>query len=212
MAAARRRDGYENRWFLDPVVHGTYPEDMLDWYGRQVPLDFIQDGDLQVIAALTDFLGVNYYETKTVAADPDEPFHQARELPSTGRLTGGGLDVRPDGFGRILLRVHAECPGLPLYITENGATFNDYVDPEGSVDDLERVDYLTDHFGEALRAIEAGVDLRGYFVWSFLDNFEWALGYSRRFGLVFVDFGTQARIPKASARWYQRLIADQRRG
>jgi len=94
-----------------------------------------------------------------------------------------------------------------LYITENGAAFHDYVDPEGGVDDLERVSYLNDHFAETLRAIQAGVDVRGYFVWSLLDNLEWADGYSRRFGLIFVDFGTQARIPKASARWYQRLIA-----
>jgi beta-glucosidase len=205
-AAARRLDGYENRWFLDPVVLGTYPEDMLAWYERQVPIDFIRDGDMRVTAAPTDFLGVNYYETKTVADDPGEPYHQARVLPRTGRLTAGGLDVRPAGLGRILHRL-SDYTAAPLYITENGAAFHDYVDPEGGVDDLERVSYLSDHFAEALRAIQAGVDVRGYFVWSLLDNLEWADGYSRRFGLVFVDFGTQARIPKASARWYQRLIA-----
>ena len=126
-------------------------------------------------------------------------------LPVAGWTSAAGL-------GRILRRVHGECPGLPLYITENGATFNDYVDPEGGVDDIERMDYLADHFGETIRAIQDGVDVRGYFVWSLLDNFEWALGYSRRFGLVYVDFGTQARIPKASARWYRQLIASQRRG
>jgi beta-glucosidase len=205
-AAARRLDGYENRWFLDPVVLGRYPEDMLAWYGRQVPIDFIRDGDMQVVAAPTDFLGVNYYETKTVADDPGEPYHQARVMPSTGRLTAGGLDARPAGLGRILHRVRDNTT-LPLYITENGAAFHDYVDPEGGVDDLERVSYLNDHFAETLRAIQAGVDVRGYFVWSLLDNLEWADGYSRRFGLIFVDFGTQARIPKASARWYQQLIA-----
>ncbi len=206
--AARRLDGYENRWFLDPVLRGSYPADMLDWYGRQVPLGFIRDGDLPVIAAATDFMGVNYYETKIVAADPGEPYHQARVLPQAGRLTGGGLDVRPAGLGRILRRVRDYAP-LPLYITENGAAFHDYVDPEGGVDDAERVSYLADHFAETLAAIGDGVDVRGYFVWSLLDNFEWADGYSRRFGLVFVDFGTQARIPKASARWYAQLIAAQ---
>jgi beta-glucosidase len=208
-AAAQRLDGCENRWFLDPVLRGSYPADMLDWYGRQVPVDFIHDGDMQVVAAPTDFLGVNYYETKTVAADPGEPYHNARVLPPAGSLTAGGLDVRPAGLGRILSRVQ-DYTALPLYITENGAAFHDYVDPEGSVDDLERVAYLKDHFGETLAAIEAGVDVRGYFVWSLLDNFEWADGYSRRFGLVYVDFGTQARIPKASARWYQRLTASHR--
>jgi beta-glucosidase len=207
-AAARRRDGYENRWFVDTVLRGAYPDDMLDWYQRQVPVDFIRDGDLATIAAPTDFLGVNYYETKTVAADPAEPWHRARVLPFTGQVTAGGLDVRPAALGRILRRVAGET-GLPLYVTENGAAFHDYVDPEGQVKDTERVAYLSDHFAEVLRAIEAGVDVRGYFIWSLLDNLEWADGYSRRFGLVFVDFGTQSRIPKASARWYQQRIAAQ---
>ncbi|HEY7143374.1 MAG TPA: GH1 family beta-glucosidase [Streptosporangiaceae bacterium] len=205
-AAAARLDGYENRWFLDPVLRGEYPPDMLDWYARQVPVDFIRDGDLAVVAAPADFLGVNYYETKTVVHDPGEPYHQARELPAAGRRTAGGLDVRPAALGRILRRVSAATT-LPLYITENGAAFHDYVDPEGGVDDTERVSYLADHFDETLAAIGAGADVRGFFVWSLLDNFEWADGYSRRFGLVYVDFGTQSRIPKASARWYQRLIA-----
>jgi beta-glucosidase len=210
-AAARRLDGHENRWFLDPVLRGSYPADMVAWYERQVPIDFIRDGDMQVMAAPVDFLGINYYETKTVADDPAEPYHQARVLPLAGalppgQLTAGGLDVRPAGLRRILRRVHG-LTTLPLYITENGAAFHDYVDPEGEVDDPERISYLNDHFSEALAAIGAGVDVRGYFVWSLLDNFEWADGYGRRFGLVYVDFGTQARIPKASARWYQRLIA-----
>jgi beta-glucosidase len=206
--AAERLDGHENRWFLDPVCSGSYPADMLSWYERQTPIDFIRDGDLQTIAAPTDFLGVNYYETKIVAHDPAEPYHQAAVLPSTGRLTAGGLDMRPAGLGRILRRVATQS-ARPLFITENGAAFHDYADPEGGVDDLERVDYLADHLGTALAAIESGVDLQGYFVWSLLDNFEWADGYSRRFGLVYVDFATQARIPKASARWYQGLIASQ---
>jgi beta-glucosidase len=205
--ATRRLDGYENRWFLDPVATGSYPEDMLDWYQRQVPIDFICDGDMRIVAAPMDFLGVNY-ETKAVTYDPAEPYHQARALPSTGKLTAGGLDVRPDGLGRILHRVSGQV-SVPLYITESGAAFNDYADPEGGVDDLERVDYLAGHLGIVLAAIESGVDLRGYFVWSLLDNSEWADGYSRRFGLVYVEFPSQARILKASARWYQELIASQ---
>jgi len=207
-AATRRLDGYENRWFLDPVATGSYPADMIDWYQRQVPIDFIRDGDMRIVAAPTDFLGVNYYETKAVTHDPAEPYHQARALPSTGQLTAGGLDVRPDGLGRILHRVSGQV-SVPLYITESGAAFNDYADPEGGVDDLERVEYLADHLGAALGAIGSGVDLRGYFVWSLLDNFEWAEGYGRRFGLVYVDFASQTRIPKASARWYRQLITSQ---
>jgi len=195
------------------VLRGSYPADMLDWYQRQVPVDFIRDGDMEIMAAPADFMGVNYYETKLVAADPDEPFHQARVIPAAhyldaAELTANGIDARPAGLGRILRRVHEATP-LPLYITENGAAYHDYVDPEGGVDDVERVAYLTAHFGETLAAVGEGVDVRGYFVWSLLDNFEWADGYSRRFGLVWVDFGTQARIPKASARWYAQLIADQ---
>jgi beta-glucosidase len=207
-AAAQRLDGHENRWFLAPVCSGHYPADMLAWYERQVPIDFIRDGDLGIIATPADFLGVNYYETKVVAHDPGEPYHQAAVLPSTGRLTAGGLDMRPAGLGRILRRVHDEA-GLPLYVTESGAAFHDYADPEGQVRDPDRVDYLTDHLGAALAASQSGVDLRGYFVWSLLDNFEWADGYSRRFGLVYVDFASQGRIPKASARWYRELIASQ---
>jgi beta-glucosidase len=207
-AAAERLDGHENRWFLDPVCAASYPPDMLSWYERQVPIDLIRDGDLQTIAAPTDFLGINYYETKIVTHDPAEPYHQARVLPSTGKLTAGGLDVRPAGLSRILHGVASQA-ALPLLVTENGAAFHVYADPEVGVDDLERVDYLADHFGAALAAIESGVDLRGFFVWSLLDNFEWADGYSRRFGLVYVDFASQARIPKASARWYQQLIAAQ---
>jgi beta-glucosidase len=179
---------------------------MIAWYSRQAPIDFVQDDDLHVIAAPTDFVGVNYYETKTVAEDRAEPYHQARVLPATGTLTAGGLDARPAGLGHILRRISGYTD-LPLYITESGAAFHDYVDPEGGVDDIERISYLNDHFTETLAAIRVGVDVEGIFVWSLLDNFEWADGYSRRFGLVYVDFGTQTRIPKASARWYQQLIA-----
>jgi hypothetical protein len=144
----------------------------------------VSDGDLQTAAAPIDFLGINYYETKIAAHDPGEPYHQARVLPPVGKLTAGGLDVRPAGLGRILRRVSSKA-AVPLFITENGAAFNDYADPEGGVDDLERVDYLADHFGAALAAIESGVDLRGYFVWSLVHNFEWArrVRLSLRLGL-----------------------------
>ena len=211
-AAAARLDGYENRWFLDPLFRASYPADQLDWYARQVPVDFIRDGDLDLIAAPMDFSGINFYETKTVSFDPREPYHQATVLPAAqvadgGPLTANGIDARPAGLGRVLRRLRDEYPAIPLYVTENGAPFYDYVNPEGLVNDPERVGYLAEHLTEVSEAIADGVDVRGYFVWSLLDNFEWADGYSRRFGLYFVDFGTQRRIAKTSARWYRQFIA-----
>jgi beta-glucosidase len=213
LAAAARLDGHENRWFLDPVGRGSYPADLLDWYARQVPIDFISGGDLAAIAAPIDFWGVNYYETKTVVADSGEPYHQATVLPAgwlpdEPPVTANGIDARPPGLGRVLRRLRDEYRVLPLYITENGAPFDDYVDPLGQVNDPGRLRYLDEHLAETLRAIADGVDVRGYFVWSLLDNFEWADGYSRRFGLFFVDFGSQARIAKASAHWYRQFIAE----
>jgi beta-glucosidase len=211
--AAERLDGYENRWFLDPVFRGRYPADMLEWYGAQVPIDFVRDGDMEVIAAPLDFSGINYYETKTVISDLDEPYHLATVLPAVslrpdGPLTANGIDARPAGLGRILRRLRDDYPPIPLYITENGAPFHDYVNPDGKVNDPERVRYLTEHLAETRDAVSDGVDVRGYFVWSLLDNFEWADGYSKRFGLFFVEFGTQTRIAKSSAAWYRQLIAD----
>jgi beta-glucosidase len=207
-AAARRLDGYENRWFLDPVLDGQYPADMLAWYERQTPIDFIRDGDLAVIAGPADYLGVNFYETKVAGYDPAERWHRARVNPRTGDLTANGLDTSPAGFGRVLRRVAART-SLPLQVTESGAAFHDYAAPGGRVSDPERISYLQAHLAEILAAIGSGADVRGYYVWSLLDNFEWADGYSRRFGLIHVNFASQARTPKDSARWYAQLIADQ---
>jgi len=212
-AAAARLDGHENRWFLDPMFRASYPADLLDWYARQVPVDFIRDGDLDLIASPTDFSGINFYETKAVAFDAAEPYHQAIVRPAaqfTVALTANGIDARPAGLGRVLRRLRDEYPAIPLYITENGAPFYDYADPEGRVSDPERVAYLAAHLGAVSEAIADGVDVRGYFAWSLLDNFEWADGYSRRFGLYYVDFPTQRRIPKASAHWYRDFIAAAR--
>jgi len=211
--AAHRLDGHENRWFLDPVFRGGYPADMLDWYSAQAPIDFVRDGDMQVIGAPLDFSGINYYETKIVVSDLDEPYHGATVRPAVsllpdGPLTANGIDARPAGLGRILRRMRDDYPAIPLYVTENGAPFHDYVNPDGHVNDPQRVSYLAGHLAETSEAIADGADIRGYFVWSLLDNFEWADGYSKRFGLFFVEFGTQTRIAKSSANWYRQLIAD----
>jgi beta-glucosidase len=198
--AAQHKDGNQNRWFLDPVFGRQYPADMLEDYGRTVDLGFVHDGDLATIAAPIDFLGVNYYMRYLVHAD--EAGQPVTTLGDGVPATAMGWGIEPRGLTDVLVRLAREYPPVPLYVTENGAAFYDYVDPEGSVDDVERIAFLAGHFRAAHAAIQAGVDLRGFFVWSLLDNFEWALGYSRRFGLVYVEYGTQARIPKSSATWY----------
>jgi beta-glucosidase len=203
-AAANAADLEENRLFLEPVFRGAYPSDAPDTLRDE---KLVQDGDLATISAPLDFFGVNYYVREVVAADPSEPHRGWRRVPPTGDLTSKGDGIAPDGLTAVLERVARDYASrVPIYVTESGAPFNDYVDPEGRVEDLERIEYLEQHMRAARAAMDAGVDLRGYFVWSLLDNFEWDSGYAMRFGLVYVDYPTQRRIPKASARWYADVI------
>lgn len=213
--AARRVDGQANRLYLDSIFKGSYPEDILSFYKeRGVEAPPIHDGDLETISAPIDFLGVNYYFRHTIRDAPEEepsqePFSDLNArgiVPHAAEKTAMGWPVDPEGLTEILVRIKDEYQDIPIYITENGRAVHDYVDPEGGVDDEERISYLNSHFRAAHAAMEQGVDLRGYMVWSFLDNFEWAEGYSKRFGLVHVEYGTQQRIPKASARWYADVI------
>jgi beta-glucosidase len=214
--AARRVDGNANRLYLAPLFRGTYPEDVLAHYASVSDFSFVRDGDLGKITQPIDFLGVNYYFRNTVVAGRGESELKTTErfsdlnattvLPEGVETTAMGWPVEPDGLTELLVRLHEEYTQGPIYITENGRAVYDYVDPEGGVDDEERVAFLDDHFRAAHDAIEQGVNLRGYMVWSLLDNFEWAEGYSKRFGIVFVDYGTQRRIPKTSARWYRGVI------
>jgi beta-glucosidase len=202
--AAERADVEENRLFLEPVFHGRYPDGVEEALSDPA---VVRDGDLDTISAPLDFFGLNYYVRETIAADPGEPERGWRRVPPTGDVTSKGDVIAPAGLTKILLWAANEyARGVPIYITENGAAFNDYVDPNGRVNDSERIDYLREHFEAAHAALEAGVDLRGYFVWSLLDNFEWDSGYSMRFGLVLVDYATQHRIPKASAEWYSDVV------
>jgi beta-glucosidase len=214
--AARRVDGNANRLYLDPLFRGSYPEDMLDRYARESDFSFVRDGDLETISAPVDFLGVNYYMRHTVVDGRKESelatgirfldLDASTVLPPGVETTAMGWPVEPNGLTELLVRLHEEYTQGPIYITENGRAVYDYVDPEGDVDDEERVAFLDAHFRAAHAAMEQGVDLRGYMVWSFLDNFEWAEGYSKRFGIVFVEYGTQRRVPKMSARWYREVI------
>ena len=215
IAAARLVDGMHNRIFLDPILRGAYPEDVLAHLEPLVGLGHIQDGDLETISTPLDLLGVNYYRPGITAARtepaPDFTLWPGDEwieaIPQEGEKTTMGWIVDPGGLEELLLRLGSDYGGLPLLITENGASFDDQVEPDGSVLDLNRVSFLDRHLRAIHRALEAGVDLRGYFVWSLLDNFEWAEGYSKRFGVVHIDYETLRRTPKESARWYARVIS-----
>jgi beta-glucosidase len=209
-AAARLMDGFHNRWFLDPVLRGGYPGDMVDELTRRVgPLEAVRSGDLETIAEPIDFLGVNYYFSTRVFADPGEPVLGVGVAPPAANATAMGWEVTPSSLYDLLVRLKREYGEIPLVITENGAAFEDVTPVNGYVDDPQRREYLRAHLESLQRAIAAGVDVRGYCAWSLLDNFEWQHGYSKRFGIVYVDYETLRRIPKASALWYRDLIAAQ---
>ena len=204
--AAHSADGAMNRWYLDPVAGRGYPRDMVAEFDR--PMDFVQPGDLDVIAAPIDFLGINYYSRHVIRSEAiPEAENAPREVFVSDDVTEMGWEVAPQGLYDILGQVHFGYHFPALYVTENGAAFEDTVGPDGCVDDPRRVAYFRDHLAECARAIAAGIPLKGYFAWSLLDNFEWGFGYTKRFGIVHVDFDTQERRLKSSARYYQSVIA-----
>jgi beta-glucosidase len=260
--AARRIDALYNRIFLDTVLLGRYPEDLVADMRALTDWSFVADGDMATISAPIDLLGVNYYRPARVAAktrhgsaalgpsvegapapisleqgallpegdggdgsrrsagsaggphggwgggrSPYPGCDDIESLPGPGPVTASGWEINPDGLLQILLRLHHDYPPIPLAVTENGAAFHDTLTADGRVLDQDRIDFLDAHFRASAAAIKAGVDLRGYFVWSLLDNFEWAEGYRNRFGLVHVDFATGERRLKESALWYRDVIA-----
>ena len=224
VAAAKRADGNLNRLFLEPVFHGQYPDDMLEHYRDYQPgFSVVRDGDLGHISQPIDFLGVNYYFPSTVvdssrasearlagyfvAGEEQFPDLKLHSIETPGReKTSMDWEIEASGLTALLMRIRDEYTTLPIYITENGAAFDDYVDPNNCVLDFNRVAYLQEHISAVHDAIDAGVNVQGYFVWSLLDNFEWSYGYSRRFGLVWVDFPTGERLAKESFRWYRETI------
>ncbi|GAA5141713.1 GH1 family beta-glucosidase [Nocardioides marinquilinus] len=231
--AARRVDGLFNRVFLDPLLRGRLPDDVLadtaalTFDGRPWH-DVVHDGDLAVIGSRLDVLGVNYYNGAAHSGRPHpapddggvrhpdlpsgSPFPGAEHVTEVSRglpRTGMGWEVQPEGLTRLLVRLREEYDVPPIWITENGAAYPDAV-VDGHVDDQGRLAYVAAHLRALHEAMAAGVDVRGYFAWSLLDNFEWAYGYGQRFGLVHVDYETQVRTPKASARWYARVAASGR--
>jgi len=206
LEAAHRWDGYVNRWFLDALYEGQYPEDMVRLYGDAAPE--IEPGDMELISQPTDFLAVNYYTRSVVAHDASTSPLQARQVrPANVEVMTNGWEVYPEGLYEVLKRVHDDYREPRMLIAENGATFDDVV-IEGQIDDGQREDFIHEHLLQAYRSIEDGVDLKGYFVWSLMDNFEWSAGYSKRFGLIYVDFSTQERIIKRSGRWYGDVTRD----
>ncbi|SEC11955.1 beta-glucosidase [Nocardioides exalbidus] len=227
--AARRIDSLHNRFFLDPIFRGAYPADLLDdtaglTFDGRPWVDVVRDGDLDVISAPIDVLGVNYYHGNEVSGHPrtdvvgigsDQPDRVALSpfvgsehvtFPSRGLpVTDMGWEIQPEGLHRLLRRLHDDYPHLPIYLTETGAAFADRPDDDGEVRDPDRIAFLDAYLRAVHLAVEEGVDVGGFFHWSYCDNFEWAFGYAKRFGLVHVDYATQVRTPKSSARWYADL-------
>ena len=227
LAAAHRLDGNHNRLLTDPLFHGSYPADMLEHYRGHAPgFTVVRDDDMELISRPVDFLGLNFYSPIVVAdenraaavraagnsvpaAAADLVMADLRAISvsrSQFRCTDMDWEIEPAALTEQLVRIHQECGTIPVFLTENGAAFSDYVDPDGSVRDPERIEYIDGHLRAILRAREAGVDVRGYFAWSLLDNFEWAHGYSKRFGLVWVDYPSGTRIPKESFHWYSETL------
>ncbi len=206
----RHSDGESNRWFMDPIFGRGYPVDMLEDYTRMGVLnaiepDFIQPGDMEIISQPIDVLGINYY-TRFVASAlkvPSEVLHghTRKEFPPD-LVTEMGWELYPQGLYEIIERVHREYHPSQIMITENGASYSDGPDQNGRVHDQRRIDYLESHIHAVWQAIQEGIPISAYLVWSFMDNFEWAHGYSQRFGLIYVDYHSQDRIPKDSAYWF----------
>ena len=216
--AVRRVDGTGLRVFADPLFRGAYPRDVVEDAGADWPADVIADGDLATISAPVDFLGINFYATQQLraglsgapaASSPHVTAPAAVAVPRGLPMTAMGWEIDPDGLRALLVRLRREYApeGVDLYVTENGAAFDDRPGPDGAVHDADRIGYVREHLRAVARANAEGAGVRGYFLWSLLDNFEWAYGYDRRFGIVRVA-DDLARVPKDSARWYSRVIAS----
>ncbi len=210
VAAALDADAYMNRLFLDPLFLGSYPEAAARIFGKSWPA--FPEEDMSLICEPFDFLGVNYYTRSVNRADPAAAPDGAAQIRLEGSAyTEMGWEVFPQGLTQTLLWIGNRYGGIPLYVTENGAAFADPPEDRGSIRDAARVDYLRQHLIAARRALREGANLRGYFAWSLFDNFEWALGYGKRFGIVAVDFASQRRTPKLSADFYRETIGSRGR-
>ena len=211
--AASKIDGLQTRLWTDPLFRGAYPADVVEFTRSVTDWSFVQDGDLEIISTPIDLLGVNFYNPGIAGHAPDNDggaaiFPACEDvalIPMAGERTAMDWPVDETGFYELLVRLHEDY-GVPLMVTENGAAYDDSVSADGAVHDANRVSYLHRHLGEVHRAVTDGVDLRGYFVWSLLDNFEWAWGYDKRFGVIRVDFDTQERTIKDSGYFYRDVV------
>jgi len=215
--AVKHADTFRNLWFLDPVFNGHYPEDL--FANMDVAPPPIHDDDLSIISVPIDFLGVNYYSRMLVRGRTDavvvaeqktpvDGFEAVNHIPGSS-YTEMGTEIFPDGLANILTRIHHEYAPKAMIVTESGASFEDHWDGNNHVHDQQRIDYLQRHIQTVAQVMRQGVPIKGYVVWSFLDNFEWAEGYRQRFGLVYIDYPTQRRIIKDSGRWYANFIRKQ---
>ena len=209
VAAAKRWEGCQNRWYLDPIYHGKYPEDIVELYGDLAPK--VEPGDMETIMQPLDYLGLNMYRRSVVADGTDLPPINIRRANPPGEYSDMGWEVYPEGLYDILVWTWRNYPIEKIYVTENGVAYNDPVTPDGRCRDEKRVRYLREHLRQALRARDDGVPLHGYFAWSTLDNFEWAYGYHMRFGVIHVDYETQVRTVKDSGYFLQKVAKTLRR-
>ncbi|MFT9599734.1 GH1 family beta-glucosidase [Mesobacillus sp.] len=206
--AANNADGYTNRWFLDPVLKGSYPVDMMNLFSKYVhSFDFIQEGDLEKISIVCDFFGINFYNRSLVKFNAASDFLYTSAYSDYPK-TGMGWDISPVEFKDLIRRLRQEYTKLPIYITENGAAFDDQVSEDNSVHDPERQNYIEQHIKAVAELNEEDMNIAGYYQWSLLDNFEWAFGYEKRFGITYVDFETQERILKDSGYRYAEIIKE----
>lgn len=203
--AAAERSSELNGWFFDPIFHGDYPALMRELLGDVLPA--FTDDQRRLVRQPLDFVGVNNYSRSIVKHDPSVPVTEAARVAPVNPVTAMDWEIYPDALGTVLRWVHDRCSPAAIYVTENGAAFDDQPDASGRVEDENRRTFFRDYIASAHSALESGVPFRGYFAWSLLDNFEWAEGYTKRFGIVRVDFETQERTPKRSADWYAQLAA-----
>ncbi|GAB2535133.1 GH1 family beta-glucosidase [Gracilibacillus alcaliphilus] len=206
--AKNNADGYTNRWFLDPIFRGSYPSDMINLFSKYVhDFSFVQPGDLETISVPCDFFGINYYSRGLVEFNGAHDFLQAAAY-SDYEKTEMHWDISPSEFQELIRRLRQEYTDLPIIITENGAAYPDQLTEDKQIHDPERTSYIQKHLQAIAELNEEGMNISGYFVWSLFDNFEWAFGYDKRFGIVYVDFDTQERFMKDSAHFYRKVVRE----